>query len=168
MRSPQSGLRTVDVARRAGYSVQQVRDLERDGVLPPVARTPSGYRSHTEAHVRAALAYRALAAGVGPVDARAIMRAAHRDPPSRLLALLDEAHAAWTAINDVPEGFGDRAAYEAAGRRFRESIADMRVASKPPREAAKEAGKTLIAMEMLERSAASAAETTATPADRTR
>src|ERR687894_312764 len=93
MRSLQSGLRTVDVARRAGCSVQQVRDLERDGVLPPVPRTPSGYRSWTEAHLRAALAYRALAAGAGPVDARAIMRAAHRDPPSRLLALLDEAHA---------------------------------------------------------------------------
>lgn len=93
MISLQSGLRTVDVARRAGYSVQQIRDLERDGVLPPVPRTASGHRSHTEAHVRAALAYRALASGVGPVDARAIMRAAHRDPPSRLLALLDEAHA---------------------------------------------------------------------------
>ncbi|SDN71178.1 MerR family transcriptional regulator [Geodermatophilus sp. DSM 45219] len=92
MRSLQSGLRTVDVARRAGYSVQQVRDLERDGVLPPVPRTASGHRSHSEAHVRAALAYRALAAGVGPVDAKAIMRAAHRDP-SRLLALLDEGHA---------------------------------------------------------------------------
>jgi len=33
MQSRKSGLRTIDVARRAGYSVQQVRDLERDGGL---------------------------------------------------------------------------------------------------------------------------------------
>ena len=35
MKSRKSGLRTVDVARRAGCSVQQVRNLERDGVLLP-------------------------------------------------------------------------------------------------------------------------------------
>ena len=93
MRSLQSGLRTVDVARRAGYSVQQVRDLERDGVLPPVSRSPAGYRSYTAVHVQAALAYRAFAAGIGPVDAKELMRAARDDRPSRLLALLDEAHA---------------------------------------------------------------------------
>jgi DNA-binding transcriptional MerR regulator len=86
-------LRTVDVARPAGYSVQQVRDLERDGVLPPAARTTAGYRIYTDAHVRCALAYRALAAGTGPVEAKRIMRAAHRYPASDLLALLDAAHA---------------------------------------------------------------------------
>jgi len=93
VRSLQSALRTVDVARRAGYSVQQVRDLEVDGVLPPAARTASGYRSWTEAHVQAALAYRAFAAGAGPVEARRLMRAAHADPQSELPALLDAAHA---------------------------------------------------------------------------
>ena len=82
MRSLQSGLRTVDVARRAGYSVQQVRDLERDGVLPPVLRSPAGYRSYTAVHVQAALAYRAFAAGIGPVDAKELMRAASDCSPS--------------------------------------------------------------------------------------
>ncbi|MGK5550231.1 MerR family transcriptional regulator [Actinomadura kijaniata] len=86
-------MRTVDVARRSGYSVQQVRNLERDGVLPPAARTAAGYRIYGEVHVRSALAYRALAAGVGPVEAKEIVRAAHRRPVSRVLALLDEAHA---------------------------------------------------------------------------
>lgn len=86
-------MRTVDVARRTGYSVQQVRNLERDGVLPPAARTASGYRVYDETHVRSALAYRALAAGAGPVEAKQIMRAAHRYPDSDLLALLDAAHA---------------------------------------------------------------------------
>ncbi|RDI51586.1 MerR family transcriptional regulator [Nocardia mexicana] len=86
-------LRTIDVAHRAGYSVQQIRNLERDGVLPPATRTPSGYRIYDESHVRSARAYRALAAGTGPVEAKDIMRAAHTRPVSGLLALLDAAHA---------------------------------------------------------------------------
>lgn len=86
-------LRTVDVARRSGYSVQQVRNLERGGVLPPAVRTAAAYRVYTEAHVRSAVAYRALAAGVGPVEAKRIMRAVHSRPAPEVLALLDAAHA---------------------------------------------------------------------------
>lgn len=86
-------------------------------------------------------------------------------PPAQQ-ALLDEAHAAWTVINDVPGDFGDRAAYEATDRRFRESIAAMQAAGTSPREAAEEARKILAAMEMLERSAAARAE--AAPAGRSR
>ncbi|QNP61642.1 MerR family transcriptional regulator [Streptomyces genisteinicus] len=87
-------LRTVDVARRAGCSVQQVRDLEREGVLPAAERTASGYRVHGERQVRSALAYRAFAAGAGPAEAKRIVRAAHRFPASQeVLVLLDAAHA---------------------------------------------------------------------------
>ncbi|PZG20240.1 transcriptional regulator [Nonomuraea aridisoli] len=106
-------MRTADIARRTGYSVQQIRNLERDGVLPPVGRTPTGYRVYAEPHVQAVLAYRALAAGTGPVEAKRILRAAHARPlsdalsdapsdapsdalsdvPSEALALLDAAHA---------------------------------------------------------------------------
>jgi DNA-binding transcriptional MerR regulator len=96
-RSRQSALRTVDVARRAGCSVQHIRDLEHDGVLPPAERSGSGYRTFTEAHVHAALAYRHLAAGTGPVAAKRLMRAAHRSPLPDLLALLDAAHAELSA-----------------------------------------------------------------------
>ncbi|TFV67911.1 UNVERIFIED_ORG: MerR family transcriptional regulator [Bacillus sp. AZ43] len=92
-RSRKSALRTVDVARRVGYSVQQVRDLENAGVLPPATRSPAGYRAYAEEHVRAAQAYRLLAAAVGPVEARTMMRAAYRSP-TELLHRLDEAHAA--------------------------------------------------------------------------
>jgi DNA-binding transcriptional MerR regulator len=88
--SRKSGLRTADVARQAGYSVQQVRNLERDGVLPPALRTPTGYRTYTDSHVQSALAYRALAAAVGPVEAKTLTRAAHQYPASDLL---DAAHA---------------------------------------------------------------------------
>ncbi|MTL13749.1 MerR family transcriptional regulator [Nocardia seriolae] len=88
-----ASLRTVDVARRAEYSVQQIRNLERDGVLPPALRTPTGYRVYREIHMLSARAYRALAAGAGPVAARAIVRAAHLDSPATMLALLDTVHA---------------------------------------------------------------------------
>ncbi len=86
-------MRTVDVARRAGYSVQQVRNLERAGVLPPAKRTASGYRTYGEVHLQSALAYRALAAGTGPVEAKRIVRAVHERPASEALALLDAVHA---------------------------------------------------------------------------
>lgn len=58
-------LRTADVARRVGCSVQQVRNLERDGSLEPARRTPSEYRTWTATHAQAAATYVALAAGAG-------------------------------------------------------------------------------------------------------
>ncbi|NJQ01190.1 MerR family transcriptional regulator [Streptomyces zingiberis] len=66
-------LRTVDVARESGYSVQQVRDLERQGVIPPAARSPNGYRAYAPVHVHALRAYRGLAAAAGPVEARRML-----------------------------------------------------------------------------------------------
>ncbi|MFE0024431.1 MerR family transcriptional regulator [Amycolatopsis sp. NPDC059021] len=86
-------LRTAAVARAAGYSVQQVRNLEQAGVLPPAERAGSGYRGYREIHLRSAMAYRALAAGVGPVEAKRIVRAVHERPVSEALAMLDAAHA---------------------------------------------------------------------------
>ncbi|MGW6056688.1 MerR family transcriptional regulator [Streptomyces sp. NPDC055189] len=61
------------MSRESGYSVQQVRDLERLGVLPPAARSGNGYRSYTSAHVHALGAYRGLAGAVGPVAARQLL-----------------------------------------------------------------------------------------------
>jgi DNA-binding transcriptional MerR regulator len=66
-------LRTADVARASGYSVQQVRDLERLGVIPPAARRANGYRSYSALHVRALAAYRGLAGAIGPVEARRLL-----------------------------------------------------------------------------------------------
>ncbi|RSM57327.1 transcriptional regulator [Amycolatopsis sp. WAC 01376] len=114
-------MRTAEIARLAGYSVQQVRNLERDGVLPAATRTASGYRSYEEIHLRSALAYRALAAGVGPVEAKKIVRALHRDPLPDVLALLDAAHAGLDAERaDLKE------AREAVRVISREPIADVR------------------------------------------
>lgn len=93
MTSPHSGMRTVDVARQSGYSVQQIRNLERAGALPPASRTPTGYRRYSEIHVVAAHGYRQLALGVGPVEAKLIMRTARGSTSGALLVALDAAHA---------------------------------------------------------------------------
>ena len=66
-------LRTADVARESGYSVQQVRDLERLGVIPPATRAANGYRTYAPVHVHALRAYRGLASAAGPVDARRLL-----------------------------------------------------------------------------------------------
>lgn len=87
-------MRTVELARAAGVSTQQIRNYEDAGVLPPVPRTASGYRTFDERHLRAVLAYRGLAAGHGPEVARAIMRAVLGGDVPRALALMDAGHAA--------------------------------------------------------------------------
>lgn len=73
LKSQEPGLTTVAVARSVGYSTQQVRDLERLGVLPAAERGANGYRRYQERHVIALRAYRALAAAIGPVPARQLM-----------------------------------------------------------------------------------------------
>lgn len=64
---------TSGLAAETGYSVQQVRDLEGLGVIPPAARRHNSYRQFTMVHATALRAYRQLAISVGPVDARRIM-----------------------------------------------------------------------------------------------
>jgi DNA-binding transcriptional MerR regulator len=87
-------LRPVDLARLAGVSTQQIRNYEDAGVLPPAARTPSGYRVFGDVHRRALRAYRTMLRGYGPVTATAIMRAVHDGNVPGALALVDAAHAA--------------------------------------------------------------------------
>lgn len=85
-------MRTIDVARRAGCSVQQVRRLEAIGVLPDAPRTGSGYRAYGEVHVASIVAYQSLVDAAGPAQARAIMFAVHHNEQD-FLARLDAAHA---------------------------------------------------------------------------
>ncbi|MDG4797839.1 MerR family transcriptional regulator [Micromonospora sp. WMMD1082] len=86
-------LRAVDLARAGGVSVQQVRNYVDLGVLPPVARTPSGYRIFTQAHARALTVARAVADGHGWSRTREIMSAVHRGDLPAVLASLDAGHA---------------------------------------------------------------------------
>ncbi|MEV6815227.1 MerR family transcriptional regulator [Micromonospora sp. NPDC051296] len=86
-------LRAVDLAAAAGISVQQVRNYVDLGVLPPVERTPSGYRIFTEAHARALVVARAMADGHGWARTREVMAAVHAGDLPAALASLDGGHA---------------------------------------------------------------------------
>ncbi|SCG55957.1 DNA-binding transcriptional regulator, MerR family [Micromonospora echinaurantiaca] len=86
-------LRAVDLAATAGISVQQVRNYVDLGVLPPVERTPAGYRIFTAGHARALAVARRLAEGHGWTRTREIMAAVHRGDLPAALATLDAGHA---------------------------------------------------------------------------
>lgn len=84
---------TGAAASAAGYSAQQVRDLEASGVIPAAARSSSGYRRFTAEHVRHLCAYRDLAYAVGPVEARRAMRDIRLQPRNQAAALICGLHA---------------------------------------------------------------------------
>ena len=86
-------LRTIDLAKAAGISVQQVRNYEASGLIPPVARSPGGYRLYTQQHLVALKTARSLVGGYGWQRTPTIMRALHRSELSTALALIDERHA---------------------------------------------------------------------------
>ncbi|MFX0573300.1 MerR family transcriptional regulator [Nocardia nepalensis] len=81
------------MAAATGYSVQQVRDLERLGVIPSATRAGNGYRQFSADHVRDLGAYRDLAHAVGPVEARRAMRAIRSLPTDQATALVCSLHA---------------------------------------------------------------------------
>jgi DNA-binding transcriptional MerR regulator len=85
--------RAVDLARSVGLSVQQVRNYVDQGLLPPVERTPSGYRIFTAQHAEALEVARALIAGHGWQAAREIMQAVHGGDVEAALTLVDRGHA---------------------------------------------------------------------------
>lgn len=88
---------TARLARRIGYSTQQVRDLERLGVIPPAERAANGYRRYTAQHEVALRAYRALAVAIGPVPARQLMPELRCGEVVDAAARIDDLHAAIAA-----------------------------------------------------------------------
>jgi len=87
-------LRTAELGGLVGYSTQQVRDLERLGVIPPAERSANGYRRYREPQLIAARAYRALAAAIGPVPARRLMPVLRQSSAGDAAERIDELHAA--------------------------------------------------------------------------
>ncbi len=85
-------LRPVDLAREHGLSTQAVRNYERDGLLPPAARTASGHRTYTPVHAAALRAHLALVAAHGHAAAGEVMRAVHRGDVDAALAAIDRGH----------------------------------------------------------------------------
>ncbi|MCK6066212.1 MULTISPECIES: MerR family transcriptional regulator [Microbacterium] len=92
-KSQEAGWTTAAAARLVGYSTQQVRDLERLGVLPAAERTPNGYRRYQERHILALRAYRALATAIGPVPARQMMPTLVQGTLDAAAEKIDDLHA---------------------------------------------------------------------------
>ena len=90
---PHNALRTIDLARDAGMSVQQVRNYEALHLLPPVSRSKSGYRLYTQQHLAALKTARSLIAGYGWQKMPKIMQALHRGELADALATIDARHA---------------------------------------------------------------------------
>jgi len=86
-------LRTIDLARAAGISVQQVRNYEALGLLPRASRSKSGYRLYTQHHLAALKTARSLISGYGWQRTPVIMQALHRGDLSAALATIDTRHA---------------------------------------------------------------------------
>ena len=92
MKSKNGVYRPVDLARAHGLSAQAVRNYEQAGMIPPAARTASGYRVYTDDHAGALDAYVALVPGYGYRAAGEIMRSVLRGDLPTALAVLDTAH----------------------------------------------------------------------------
>jgi DNA-binding transcriptional MerR regulator len=85
--------RTGELAKLGGISVQQVRNYEANGFIPPAERGSNGYRLYREKHVMALQTIRALIKGYQWQRAGAIMQAIHQGDPEKAVALIDEFHA---------------------------------------------------------------------------
>lgn len=83
----------MDLAREHGISTQAVRNYERDGLLPPAQRTPSGYRAYSAVHARALRAYLALIPAHGYATSGEIMRAVNSGDLDTALRVIDSSHA---------------------------------------------------------------------------
>lgn len=91
--TPRHYLRTIDLARAEGMSVQQVRNYEAWEFLPPSQRSKSGYRLYTAQHLIALKTARILTGGYGWQRALSIMQAVHHNDLSTALTLVDAHHA---------------------------------------------------------------------------
>jgi DNA-binding transcriptional MerR regulator len=93
MSDEQRYLRTSDLARAGGISVQQVRNYEASGFIPPAGRSSGGYRLYTPHHLAALQTVRLLVRGYGWQRTRAIMQAVYQGNLPLALATIDEYHA---------------------------------------------------------------------------
>jgi DNA-binding transcriptional MerR regulator len=91
---------TGRLAAVSGYSVQQIRDLERLAVIPSSLRRPNGYRQFDGVHLVALRAYRNLVVAVGPVVARTTMREVRALPYDEAIARIVGLHVALARSRD--------------------------------------------------------------------
>jgi DNA-binding transcriptional MerR regulator len=86
-------LRTSNLAQAEHISVQQVRNYEAAGLIPPAERSAGGYRRYTPTHLAALQTARALAGAYGRQRTQTLMQAVHEGRLAVALALIDQRHA---------------------------------------------------------------------------
>ena len=86
-------MKTSELAHAVGLSVQQVRNYEAFGFLPPAERSANHYRHYTPHHLAALQTARQLIQGYGWQHALAVMRAINSNDVESALALVDARHA---------------------------------------------------------------------------
>ncbi|MGA4863447.1 MerR family transcriptional regulator [Streptomyces lavendulocolor] len=106
--------RPVHLAREHGISTQAVRNYERDGLIPPAARTAAGHRVYSAVHLRALRAFLALVAAHGHATGAEVMRAAGRGDLDTALRAVDRSHAQLLRDRETLDAV--EAAVEALGR----------------------------------------------------
>lgn len=87
-------MRTIDLARAVGLSVQMVRNYEDLGFIPAAERSAANYRQYTDAHLESLRLSRQLIEGYGWQPALEAMRALHTGDELRMYALVNSRHAA--------------------------------------------------------------------------
>ncbi|MEU0662712.1 MerR family transcriptional regulator [Streptomyces lavendulocolor] len=122
--------RPVHLAREHGISTQAVRNYERDGLIPPAARTAAGHRVYSAVHLRALRAYLALVAAHGHATGAEVMRAAGRGDLDTALRAVDRSHAQLLRDRETLDAV--EAAVEALGRGPAAGLQDHQPVSRRP------------------------------------
>ncbi|MBF6454537.1 MerR family transcriptional regulator [Nocardia cyriacigeorgica] len=94
-------MRPIDLAREHRLSAQAIRNYEDAGILPPSARSDTGYRRYTSLHAQALRTFLALRAGHGHEPAAEIMRAVNRGDTESAYRRLDATHLALLTERDT-------------------------------------------------------------------
>ena len=90
---PPKFLRTSDLARAVGLSVQAIRNYEAVGFLPATTRTAKGYRMYTPQHLQALQIAKMMIPVFGWWRTRTILSAIHQQDLATALKEIDARHA---------------------------------------------------------------------------
>lgn len=86
-------LRPIDIARKIGMSTSALRHYESWGLVPPVPRSPTGYRLYTRQHLAYYECIRSMGDGFGIKRTGAVMRCIIRGEVDEALWIVNEAQA---------------------------------------------------------------------------
>lgn len=87
-------VRPVDIARRLGVSTTTLRHYEESGLIPPVGRSPNGYRVYTDAHIAYFICIREMMHGFTLAEIAKMLRLVMAEKTDQALWIANKAQAA--------------------------------------------------------------------------